>query len=81
VYWLANTACEVEICTRLHSLATLLEVDHLSEVLLEPLQLTSNDAEDWFSLATGMEGLLMDEILVANGTIIHGTTDGKDCLK
>ena len=56
---------------------------------VEGLQLTSNDAvfngdrlTSGGSLSTDEEGLLLDEILVvANGTIIHGTTDGKNCLK
>ena len=56
---------------------------------VEALQLTSNDAvfnggrlTSGGSLFTDKEELLLDKILmVANSTIIHGTTDGKNCSK
>ena len=65
------------------------KLDCLNEILFGALQSTSIDAifsgdllTSGVSLVTDKEELSMGEVLlVANGTIIHGTTDGKKCSK
>ena len=63
--------------------------DCLNEILIGALHSTSNGAVFSGDLLTSGGSLVSDKeelsrdgvLLVANGTMIHGTTDGKKCSK